>query len=364
MIQPTSLNLNISKNHFRGCLIARMLERSWRAVPGPLSIFPEEIHQVAPLLLATGTGALAWHCIQSLDLPSTGPFLDLRNAYRQHAVEAAVHELNTSDLFTRVRAAGIEPVLFKGWGLARLYPDAGLRPYGDIDLWVSPEDLQKLYAKLPSGDERGYCVDPHVSFYPQYERSFDDVMRNSQLVTLIDVRVRVPADEDHLRFICLHFLFHGAWRPLWLCDIALMVESTGPNFDWDRCLRGKRKHADWIACAIGLAHQLLGADVNGMPVEKRARTLPRWLTTAVLKQWEKGTGMSLAENLSFSLPRRLLNPRAMVSAMREHWRNPVQASVEMNAWFNESPRVCWQFASAFSRIPGFIKYFGKEIRRA
>ncbi|HKP39341.1 MAG TPA: nucleotidyltransferase family protein [Pyrinomonadaceae bacterium] len=339
-----------------------MLERSWRAVPGPLSISPEDIHEVAPQLLATGTGALAWHCIQSLDPPSTGPFLDLRNAYRQHAAESAVHQINTSDIFTRVRAAGIEPVLFKGWGLARLYPDAGLRPYGDIDLWV--EDLQELSAALPSGDERVYCVDPHVSFYPQYERSFDDVMRNSHLVNLDDVRVRVPADEDQLRFICLHFLFHGAWRPLWLCDIALMVELTDSKFDWDRCLGGKRKHADWIACAIGLAHQLLGADVSGTPVEKRAQTLPRWLTTAVLKQWEKGNGMSLAESLSFSLPRRLLNPRTLVSAISEHWRNPIQASVEVNAWFNESPRLFFQFVSAFPRIPEFIKYFGTEIRRA
>ncbi|HEU5236518.1 MAG TPA: nucleotidyltransferase family protein, partial [Pyrinomonadaceae bacterium] len=236
------------------------------------------------------------------------------------------------------------------------------RPYGDIDLWVQPKDLQKLCDVLTARNDRVYCVEPHVAFYSQYERSFEEVMRKSQQVSLNHVQVRVPADEDHLRFICLHFLFHGGWRPLWLCDVALMVESAGTAFDWDRCLRGTRKYADWIACTIGLAHQLLGANVTGTPVEKRAKALPKWLTTAVLRQWETGTGMSLFAD-RFSLSRRLLNPTALAGALREHWRNPIQASVEMNAWFNESPRSLLQLGSAFLRIPEFTRFFGQEIRR-
>jgi hypothetical protein len=83
----------------------------------------------------------------------------------------------------------------------------------------------------------------------------------------------------------------------------------------------------------------------------------------VLAQWAKGPGMSFAENFSFSFPRRLLKPYALVRSFREHWRNPIQASVEMNASFTDAPRALFQFGSLFLRLPEFVNYFGREIRR-
>jgi len=340
-----------------------MLRTSWRTAPDPFSITADDLSAIEPLLLATGAGALAWRRLRAAEMLSNVRSTGLKEAYRKHSIEAALHEINTRDIFIRARAANIEPVLFKGWALARLYPEDGLRPYGDIDLWVRTKDLEQLQAALTRGKDRSYCVEPHASFYPQYERSIDDVLRRSQVVRLNGVLVRVPSDEDHLRFICLHFLYHGGWRPLWLCDIGMMVESAGSRFDWDNCLRGTRKHADWIACAIGLAHQLLGAEVKGTPIEKRAASLPRWLSHAILRQWSKGSGMSHAEDLSFSLPRRLRQPKQLLHALQEHWRNPVQASVEMDAWFGESPRSILQVGSAISRLPQFAQHLGKEIRR-
>lgn len=345
-----------------GELVARVVAGAWRPVPQPLPISWQHVQKIVPLLLATSAAPLAWRRIQSSGLSPTGRFLELKEAYREHLIYAAVHDVNTRDIFKRLGTFGIQPILFKGWALARLYPDSGLRPYGDIDLWIRPDELDRLYRAVPSGTDYTYCVEPHTSFYPQFERSFDEVMSQSQLIPLNDVQVRVPCDEDHLRFICLHFLHHGGWRPLWLCDVAVMVESSGPGFDWDRCLRGKRKHADWVACVIGLAHQLLGARVEGTPVAKRAKSLPRWLTQAVLAQWAKGPGMSFAENLSFSLPRRLLKPAALARSFREHWRNPIQASVEMNASFSGAPRGLLQFGSLFLRLPDFVKSFGREIQ--
>jgi len=350
-------------NYSPGASIASLLNRAWRNDPEPVSISAREISTIAPLLLRTGSAAFAWRRLQSADVLTEGSSSDLRDAYRRQSIEAAVHEVNVRDIFIRARATGVEPILFKGWALARMYPDDGLRPYGDIDLWVRPEDLEKLYAAMPTTRERSYCVEPHVGFYPQYERSFADVRSRTQLVPLDNIQVRVPCDEDHLRFICLHFLYHGAWRPLWLCDVALMIESRRENFDWDRCLAGKKKYADWVACVIGLANQLLGADISGTPVEKRAAELPRWLPSVVLRQWEKGLGMSRAESLSFSFPRNLLKPTQMFKALQEHWRNPIQASVEMNAKFNDTPRTIFQLGAALSRLPDFTKHFGAEIRR-
>lgn len=344
-----------------GSLVAQTLRLSWRDSVDVPALSAETLKKSVPLILSTGAGSLAWHRL-SRDPAATGSEA-LHEDYRRHAAEAILHEHAIKDLFKRVRKRSVEPILFKGWALARLYADPALRPYGDLDLWVRPEELDNVSRAFPADKNYPYCVELHVSFYPQYERSFDDVMTKSQLVPLDDAQIRVPGDEDHLRFICLHFLYHGGWRPLWLCDVGLMVESAGTGFDWDRCLRGKRKHADWVLCVIALAHQLLGADIAGTPAEERAKTLPRWLINAVLRQWGKGPGMSYAEKLTFSLPRNILKPSALARSFGEHWRNPIQASVEMNAWFNKSPRGLLQFGSAFLRIPEFTKNFGREIRR-
>jgi len=347
-----------------GLLIAKALRRCWREPIEPLELPLDQINSIVLKLISLGVGALVCRQVEAIDSFRGQSSLQLQEAHRSHLISAAVHEFEVTDIFARARAYRVEPILFKGWALARLYPDVGLRPYGDIDLWVRAEDLEKLYCALPGGDDYTYCVEPHVSFYSPYERSFDELMIASRLITLDGIRIRVPSDEDHLRFICLHFLYHGAWRPLWLCDIALMVESRAQDFDWDRCLGGQKKYADWIACVIGLAHQLLGADVTGTPLEKRAKNLPAWLMPAVLKQWGKGSGMSHAENLTFSVLRRLLKPAALMLAFREHWRNPIQASVEMNAWFNESPRLIPQVGAAISRLPQFGIQIVPEMRRA
>ena len=339
-----------------------LLAGAWRRDIDHLRIPIEDLEQSMPSITATGLEGLVCRRIDPLHFNE--PFyLSLEEGYRRNQLQSFVHEIQVQDVFRRMRTAGIEPILFKGWGLARLYPNCGMRPYGDIDLWLPPAQLNEAFGALQANGQANYCVELHTSFYPQYERTLDDVIEQSRLIDLDGVDVRIPCPEDHLRFICLHFLYHGAWRPLWLCDVALMVESAGSEFDWDRCLSGNRKHDDWIACVIGLAHQFLGADIGGTPVQKRAQSLPHWLTSAVVRQWEKGPGMSFAENLSFSIPDRLLKPRAVIQAFREHWRNPIQASVEMDAWFSDSPRAVLQFSSAVLRIPEFAKHFGREIRR-
>src|SRR6185312_9036297 len=151
---------------------------------------------IAPLLRATGSAPLAWRRLRKSEFSEKQPFLILKNAYRQHSIEAAIHEVNVRDIFKKARRAGVEPILFKGWALARSYPDDALRPYGDIDLWLPPEDLDKLNAARFSADAYSYCVEPHVAFYPQFERSFSDVFDRSMLVPNDDVQVRIPCPED------------------------------------------------------------------------------------------------------------------------------------------------------------------------
>jgi len=343
-----------------GQFAARALARSWRRTVPPIPLKPEEISAITPLAISAGSAALLWRAINETDSSDAE---NLRAVYRYNAINAGVHEIHIADIFERMGANGVEPILFKGWGLARLYPDAGFRPYGDLDLWIRGQELEAAKKALPAG-EHLYCVELHTSFYDQYERSFDQVMSCSQLVRLHDVDVRIPCAEDHLRFICMHFLFHGGWRPLWLCDVALMIESRAPDFDWDRCLSGKRKYADWIACVIGLAHQLIGADIAGIPVTRRAHNLPRWLAPAILRQWGEEMGMSFAEEVSFSIKRDLGRPLALPKHIKSHWRNPVQASVEMDAWLDDRWRMPLQAAAGLGRLSAIARRSAANILKS
>ena len=117
-------------------------------------------------------------------------------------------------------------------------------------------------------------MDLHKGIEKLDTQSLDELFERSEILRLGDVDVRVLRLEDQLRLICRHLLRHGAWRPLWLCDIAAIVESLPPSLDWNLCLTANRHQADLIACSIGLAHQLLGARVDNTPVSERARNLP------------------------------------------------------------------------------------------
>ena len=190
-------------------------------------------------------------------------------------------------MITRLRSAGVEPLLVKGWAVARLYPERGLRPYGDIDLCVRPEQYAVAAAALAAPAAEPVAVDLHKGFAQLHRPSTDDVYRRSQLVRLGDVDVRILGPEDHLRYMCIHMLQHGLHRALWLCDVAVVLESLPEDFDWEYLLWGDRRRAAWVASTVRLTHELLGARLDGIPAAERARPLPRWLLPSVLNQWSK-----------------------------------------------------------------------------
>src|SRR5439155_4131826 len=218
------------------------------------------------VVLATQTAGLAWWKLRSSDLCAWKVAVQFRDAYRFQTLQAAVQEREIVRVFERLRAAGVEPLLVKGWAAARLYPERGLRPYGDIDLAVAPRQLHTAEAALREPGIPQASVELHAGYAKLPGRTFEELIDGSQRVCLNGVLVRIPGPEDHLRLLCLHMLAHGAWRPLWLCDIAAGVEARPAGFDWERCLGGRRPYSGWVACALGLASELVGASLEGAPI--------------------------------------------------------------------------------------------------
>jgi hypothetical protein len=345
----------------RGELVARVLARAWRsrdlshprastsaagagAQDKPAATpTREELEEIAPLLLKSGAAGLAWRQIRNSDQRAFSAARQLHQAYRFNSIEAALHERRLKQVIPVLRNRGVEPLLVKGWAIARLYPEPGLRPYCDLDLCVSPDSYDAAAAALEGPGMQWCKVDLHSGFGKFYERQTDDIFARSRLVRLGDLDVRVLGAEDDLRFICLHVLRHGAARPLWLADVAVLLESLPDDFDWDVCLSGSRRHADWVACAIGLASRLLGACLDGVPVAARAKRLPKWFVPPVLKEW--GTPCETPRQVAAYLRSPVLLSRELL----HHWPNPIEATMTVEGPFNEVPRLLFQLSHVVSR---------------
>ncbi len=359
-----------------------------------LNLSEAELTDILPLLCESGAGALGWWRIRNTPLANSAAGGQLHEVYRRHRLSALIHEREIAYVLSLLRAEGIEPVLVKGWAIARLYPDAGLRPYGDIDLCVRPDQFAQASAALECLEEiDGHQVDLHCGFTrigqtkPQDSRweirrlrrvrinqddmdVWDELFDRSQVVPLAESKVQSPkskvmsepgavatgfvrilCDEDHLRLLSLHLLRSGARRPPWLCDVGLLVESLNfasraKDFRWDVCRgqgsdRTANRNLNWIATTIGLAHHLLGADVSGIAntiLAERVRNLPHWLMPAVLSQWGG---------------RRVQSPTSMtsLSSLYSRWDNPVRATAAVGGQFNNWPRLPYRVAELVTRLP-------------
>lgn len=268
---------------------------------------------------------------------------DFRNAYRGQALDARLHERRLERALRLFESAAIEPILAKGWAVARLYPQAGLRPYGDLDLHVAPEAHDAATSLLPAFESEGLRVDLHRGV-PRLGRPWEDVLAHSAEVELGATPVRVLGPEDHLALLCVHLLSHGAWRPLWLCDVAMFVEALPSDFDWGYLLSLPSREAEQVRLVVLLAHRLLGARVDKTPWDPQGR-VPGWLPAATLRAWERGGHYSLTTRIALTEGAR----SAFLKAVRVRWPNPIEATVRWRAPFNGLPRLPFQIVDAAVR---------------
>jgi hypothetical protein len=330
----------------KGNIIAQILAAEWRPLP---LLTAEELAQVAPLLLNSGGAAWAWRQVRQSSLRHTPAAHDLHQAYRLHTLQVAVKQREIAQVFAALRAHGWEPLLGKGWAIARQYPEPGLRPFGDIDLYVRREQYHDFSAALQT--ER--AVDLHNGAAELDDRSFADLYARSQLIPVADGAARILGPEDHLRLLCLHFLREGALRPLWLCDIAMALETLPLEFDWQYFLSGEQRRSQWTLATLGLAHELLGVSLARVPVVAR---LPRWLVPTVLKLWGQG---KITKGRRQKMASHWPQPMGVLKALRERWPNAIEATVGTRGSFNDWPRLPFQLGECVLRTTAFARQLGK-----
>src|SRR5215471_2421908 len=232
----------------RGKLVAQLLRDAWKMRTTPTTLSTEELDKISTVALRSGTAALAWNSLRNSELSKSKAAQQFRQAYLSDSIQAALSQHHLKRVISLLRSGGVEPLLVKGWAVARLYPELGFRPYCDLDLCVAPEDYSTAKAVLQDSNVE-IAVDLHAGFEKFYDRNIDDILGRSELVKLDDVEVRVLGPEDNLRFLCLHLLRHGATRPIWLCDTGVLLQNSATNFDWDLCLTGSQREVNWIVSA-------------------------------------------------------------------------------------------------------------------
>jgi hypothetical protein len=191
------------------------------------------------------------------------------DARRRHAVARALyHQKAIAAIATIFEARGVPYVLLKGEALSKaFYPQDGLRPYGDIDLLIRPEDYEPAKAALKElgfqlrratkeFEERRFfgeiefdtegprsltvdlhwdtmmtCWEPHSLFKE------DGTWASPDHIRLGDRAIPVLNRELHLLFLSVHLAFHHVFDGLLLlCDLLLVLRRDAERIDWDRLI--------------------------------------------------------------------------------------------------------------------------------
>jgi hypothetical protein len=327
-----------------GRLIARVLTRAWTLAPIPtLDLSEQELDQVTPLIYQSGAAGLGWWRIRESDLRQTPSGEMLHQAFRLLTLQAAIHETNVRKVFKVLRSVDVEPILIKGWAVARTYPQFGLRPYGDIDLIVRPRDYRKA---IEAAAQLMDCqLDFHGLPFELADRSIEELFMRSQLVPCAGEQVRILSREDHFALLAIHLLKHGAWRPLWLCDLAVLLESSS-DFDWELCLGKDRRRANWILAAVGLTQTVLNASMKDKEIAARSADVPAWLKQQVLKEWETPfADMQSPFRHSAPISFYLRRPRGLLGDLARRWPNPIVATISVKGTFGARRRRRYEISN-------------------
>ena len=335
-----------------GRLVAQALAGAWRENAAQFACSPAQLDSIKRQLLGSGAAGLGWHRVRNTNLRTSPTAVLLQQAYRLQVLHAGLHEIEIEQVIELLGQAGLRPLLIKGRAATEFYPDRALRPYGDIDLCFEPAQYPTAAEVLTGPQGKAFNVDPHNGLDRFYGISTGDLFERSKVLKIGKAEVRVPCFEDHLRILCIHFLKHGAWRPLSLCDVAAALESRPDSVDWDRCLGADKRRQNWVACAIGLAHELLEARLDDIPVTARAARLPGWLIPAVLRQWENPYP-EYNETTEFLLAH-VKSPSKLRSELGKRWPNPIRATMYFGATFNDFPRLPFQLFSFVTQGARFL----------
>lgn len=210
---------------------------------------------------------------------------------------------------------GVPAVVLQGAALVgSVYPQIGMRPLSDVDLWI-PRRMGKAKEILTG---LGYCQRPlYPDTFAKGDITFDlhshllwadrirsrrwlmgidpaDVLAQARPVRIEGCQAMVLDSADQVIYLCLHALKHNLDRLIWLIDINHLVGVWTRDqwvVFWNRARRWGQTKA--VSVVLELVQHLLEVDLR--------------------------IGLGLAQRPVFSLPERISLRRARAKGQMPWW---------------------------------------------
>ena len=225
--------------------------------------------------------------------PAAGENAPLFAAIKQQVIgqvlSQTVRSAEFADLYRRLRAAGLHPVVVKGQLCSRLYPLRDHRISADDDLFIPEGEFfachEALLAnglttdtpadELPTADEVSYTkkdsplyIELHRHLFDSAEDAHDELNHFFADIAPVEVDgfLTMPPHE-HLLYLILHAYKHFVYSGIGLrqfCDIGLWAWAYHDRIDWqrlhDQCAGVHA--ATFAAAAFRIARIYLGIDFD------------------------------------------------------------------------------------------------------
>lgn len=221
----------------------------------------QEWKEFAALVYRQGTAGLVFN--EVLGRKDAVPE-DLRMEMRSICARQMMQQPRLQDLlkttFTVLQQAGLHPVLLKGFGLAELYPRPELRSWGDLDVYVGPdqyheaagvlrkafpdsrhhdeewEELKHYNFVLPDGMVEMHRVSVKME-HPKDKKVYYALEREAMKPERVEhltlrepaMQINIPEGRFNMLFTFLHAWNHFVEEGLGmkqLCDVCLLARKT------------------------------------------------------------------------------------------------------------------------------------------
>lgn len=257
---------------------------------------PEEWEILAELARQHKVLPMLYDAVRELPQLKDTDFLNLlRRQSRQSIILQTRKTYDFLQLFQKLQAASVTPLVVKGIICRNLYPHPDYRTSADEDLLipaeqfecchqvltrnglqttVSPKQLEEDY-EIPYRSAAGpLYIELHRSLFPAQSEAYGDLNRffagvfaNAAQEVIEGVPILTPAPTDHLFYLICHALkhfLHSGFGIRQVCDIILFANAYGDRVDWEKLLENCRRiRADLFAAAlfqIGSKHLVFDPD--------------------------------------------------------------------------------------------------------
>ena len=207
----------------------------------------------------------------------------------RQVLNQTVRTAEFADLYWKLRAAGLHPIVVKGQLCSRLYPLKDHRISADDDLYVPNAEFmvchEQLLAnglatdtpadELPTADEVSYAkknnplyIELHRHLFDSSEDAHDELNHFFSNLTPIEIDgfLAMPPHE-HLLYLILHAYKHFVRSGIGLrqfCDIGLWVQEYYFEIDWQRLHNqcASVHAATFASAAFRIAKDYLGIEFD------------------------------------------------------------------------------------------------------